>query len=115
MMKKVSFLMFLSLLFGCCGSVYATNVTMSGSIAYEIKGNDLTVWVERITNNSLFTTSGTLRLKLWATEDPYIGGTIEGYILGTYTIGTLQPFHYITSLKVTTFYDSPPLGHILLH
>ena len=29
-------------------------------------------------------TSGSLRLELWATASPYSGGTIQGYILGSY-------------------------------
>ena len=57
-----------------------SNLSMSGNVAYKVSGDEVTLWVERIENFNLFFTSGSLTLKIWATEEPYFSSD-KGYSL----------------------------------
>jgi len=86
-----------------------SNLSMSGNVAYKVSGDEVTLWVERIENFNLFFTSGSLTLKIWATEEPYFSSD-KGYILATYQIGTLNAWTHIPDLEVTTEFKHPPPG-----
>ncbi len=92
-----------------CLSVHA-GIDMGGNIAYKISGDQLTLWVEQVSNNNWLTNSGTLRLKLWATDEPYSGGSINGYTLGTYELGPLRALNSYNDVEASVSYSSPPAG-----
>jgi len=92
-----------------CLSAHA-GINMGGSVAYKISGDRLTLWVERVRNDNWLTNSGTLKLKLRATDDPYFGGSINGYVLGIYELGPLRALSSFSDLEATVTYSSPPAG-----
>jgi hypothetical protein len=62
----------------------ASDVRMSGSIAYQTYGSAAVLTVARIDNYEYFGYSGTLRLELWASPTPYVGASQFGYKLAQY-------------------------------
>jgi hypothetical protein len=84
---------------------------MSGNTSWQQNGNRVTLQVDRVSNNSSSATSGSLRLQLWATASPYAGGTISGYILGSYQFSqVLAPNQYYSSVTQTVTFTAPPDG-----
>ena len=76
---------------------------MSGTFAYVSQGSAVAFGVERIENfRSVFTTSGTLAIQLWATDLPYSGfGTLFGYKGAEVNIGTLQGGYFLSNVART--------------
>jgi hypothetical protein len=65
---------------------------------------------DRVANHRT-TTSGTLRLELWATTNSPADGSVSGYRLITDTLGTLQGGFAFTNINSgTTAYTQPPTG-----
>jgi hypothetical protein len=91
-----------------------SNLSMSGNVAYKVSGDEVTFWVERIDNNNFIFTSGPLKLKLVATENPYFDADDEDYIiLATYELGAFNRRSYRTNIEVTTEFSPPPPDSIL--
>lgn len=67
--------------------------------SYNIQGDSITFGAAAVTNNRSGGTSGTLRLKMWATSMPYQGDTISGYLLAAETLGQLSDGSQYTSLS----------------
>ena len=64
-----------------------------------------------ISNTSSTYTSGTLELVLWATQNPYNGGSINGYQLATYRFPqVLRPNQYYSGSTVQSPLAPPPDG-----
>lgn len=78
--------------------------------SYDIQGDSITFGAAAVTNNRSGGTSGTLRLKMWATSTPYQGGTISGYLLASQTLGQLSGGYQYTSLSYTKSLEVPPAG-----
>jgi len=86
-----------------------------GNVSYYIYGYGVTLSANEIENaNSSYKLSGTLRMQLWATTTPYTGGTINGYVLGQYTIGQLGHGNNYFNLANTVPYYTPPYGNYYL-
>lgn len=77
--------------------------------SYEIDDDFVTLQAGRI-ENSRSTSTGTLRLSLWATETIYESGDITGYILAEATLGTLAGENAWRDVEATRAFDSPPSG-----
>jgi hypothetical protein len=90
--------------------VDAANIELSGSCSWSISGNSIDIEAGRVENLSSSGTSGTLRLRIWATASPYSGGTINGYVLGTRSLGTLQAGYYYSNISGSVTYSAPPPG-----
>jgi hypothetical protein len=86
------------------------SLALSGGGSWKTSGSEITISVGKITNNRSGGKSGTLRLQVWATTSPYTGGRISGYVLGTYSVGTLSGGFNFSSVKGTVPYDAPPAG-----
>jgi hypothetical protein len=54
--------------------------------------------------------TGSLRLALWATKQPYQGGGIKGFMIGTLQKDALKPGNTYTNLKNTLKFIKPPAG-----
>jgi len=110
-MQRVVFSLFVccALFMSPCLSAHA-GINMGGSVAYKISGEELTLWVEQVSNDNLLTNSGTLKLKLTATVEPYSGGSMNGYVLGTYELGTLRALNSFNDIEAAVTYSSPPAG-----
>lgn len=57
------------------------------SYTYDFQNGIAHFAVAGIRNTSSTTTSGSLRLELWATPAPYTGGALDGYRISTYRLG----------------------------
>lgn len=91
----------------------ATDVTMHGSIGYDVSGSQVTITVDQIVNNSSDTRSGTLYLTLWATTSSSPTGS--GYELAQVALGELEPNEYYYDVVQTTGFSAPPDGTYYIH
>ncbi len=87
----------------------ASDVNIDGSVSYEIANGLVKIDVERVSNNG-GASSGSLGLSLWATNSPYNGGSLSGYQLGSFQLGTLGAGYYYESFTLTDEFNSPPDG-----
>ena len=86
---------------------------MSGDLSYERSGSLMTLEVERIENHDPilpFSRSGTLTIQLWATSSPYYGGYLSGYLLAQAEIGRIRGGRFLSHVRRTVSFSSPPQG-----
>jgi hypothetical protein len=75
-----------------------------------VQNNVLNLKVDKVANNSAGTT-GSLQMRLWATDSTYGGGTIRGYVLGSYQFSRqLAPYEYFYGINVQVPFAAPPDG-----
>ena len=103
-MKKLTLL----LLFVPFLSVYAQN--FSGYWGYKIDGNYITLYGDKIDNQNNGGRSGTLKIAIYATDYPYSGGYLSGYLLYEYALGTLDAGYYYSDVSKTGWCTYPPKG-----
>jgi hypothetical protein len=95
--------------FGAGGSA-RSRLEFQGTASWTINNNVLTIKVDKVVNNgSGFT--GSLRVRLWATEATFGGGTIRGYVLGAYQFSSqLGPSEYFYGIDQQVQFSRPPDG-----
>lgn len=107
-------------------SAYAFTGPVDNGRGVELEGNVSIIpdWsagtvefnVDGVVNRSSTVTTGTLRLELWATSEPYEGGTINGYRVATYRFvsdsnGRLAPgARYVDISRTVPISVRPPVG-----
>lgn len=85
--------------------------SLEGSIGYQISGATVQLRAARVINRSTNTTTGTLRLELWATAQPYSAGGISGYQTATYQFSqVLPPGYSYDNIMQTVSFREPPAG-----
>jgi hypothetical protein len=89
--------------------IISRELWMSDNADYKIEGDEVTFWVETIANDRLYT-SGNLRLKLLASEEPYFENESYDYVLSTYEIGKLNASGLLSNLNVTAKLETIPPG-----
>lgn len=94
---------------GTNGGPTAASIDLLCDCSYETSGTTLTLNAFRVENNAGRST-GTLRLQLWASSQPYSGSSISGYKMGEYTLGTLANNEYFYSINQYVTYTAPPAG-----
>ncbi len=102
---------FILLIFILNINIYASEVLIDGSTSYRVMDDKILLSTEKIINKSEKSKSGTLKIKLYATEFRYYGGPIDGYVLGEYTFSNVLDsgeYFYDTSQKVNC--NRPPNG-----
>jgi hypothetical protein len=82
---------------------------MTGTLGYNISGDNVTINVEQI-RNPYATTSAPLTLQLWASEDGVVNDNISGYILGQAYLGTMSANQVLSNVSRTVPYTRPPDG-----
>ena len=103
-MKKLTLL----LLFVPFLSVYAQN--FSGNWGYTIDGNYITLYGDKIENQNNGGRSGTLKIAIYATDYPYSGGYLSGYLLYEYALDPLEAGYYYSDVSKTGWCTYPPKG-----
>ena len=103
-MKKLTLL----LLFVPFLSVCAQN--LSGNWGYKIDGNYITLYGDKIDNQNNGGRSGTLKIAVYATDYPYSGGYLSGYLLYEYALDPLEAGYYYSDVSKTGWCTSPPKG-----
>ena len=67
-----------------------TLVEFSGPSSFQVTGNMVNIQIDRITNNSYWGHSGSLKLQLWALTTPYFGGAATGYVTASIRIADID-------------------------
>ena len=100
----LSFLLFLPFL-------RAQDIDLVGATSWDQFGRLIRIEAERVENNRTTGSSGFLRLQIWATDAPYDGVSgIEGYVLGTFNLGSLEAGFSFANLARTVRFFRPPPG-----
>lgn len=92
-------------------SLGSNGLDLSGTVSWVRSGSRINIKAERVANNSATRISGTLRLRIWATSSPYVGGSIRGYVLGTRRLGELEPDYEFRNIKGFVAFRRPPRGY----
>jgi hypothetical protein len=82
-------------------------VRLSGAVEWLSRSGRVNLFANEILNTRE-TRTGSLRLRLWATGEPYAGGLLNGYVLATKPIGRLKPLSYLPNLSRTAAFRPPP-------
>ena len=86
-------------------------INIEGTSYYNLAATTGYFTSERVANHRSGGTSGTLRLELWATTSSPASGSVFGYQLATYSLGTLAAGSYFYNINSGTFnYTQPPTG-----
>ena len=86
------------------------SIDLTGSVGWSISRTKIDITATTVSNNRTGGTSGTLRLEIWATSSPYSGGTINGYVMGTRALGTLEAGFSFNDISGFVSFTSPPAG-----
>ena len=71
----------------------------------------IAIHVDQICNNDPGFYSGTIRVGVWAFTQQFYGQTLSGYILGSFTLGSLAYGICWTGIGNTVTYSPPPCGN----
>ncbi|MGV3658563.1 MAG: hypothetical protein ACO1TE_00210 [Prosthecobacter sp.] len=85
------------------------NLTGAWSWKRDSEAGTLTMKVGKITNNKAGK-SGSLRLAVWATKQPYNGGRINGFQLGSVDKKALEKGYSYSDVVNTAKFKKPPAG-----
>ena len=108
----------LSLGAGFAPPALAGQADIEGTIRYQINGDQVTLEIERIKNNTSNVTTGTLYVTMRATTDssPYsYGYNVARHQITGSSNGTLGPGQFFSDLRWTQAYVAPPPGTYFVH
>ena len=91
---------------------------IEGTVSYRISGDQVTIEIARIANNSRRTTTGTLRVTMRLTDgpDPYGAGyNVARHRITGDSNGRLGPREYFSDIRWTLDYEAPPAGTYYVH
>tara|TARA_B100000767_G_C19486994_1_gene418586 strand:+ start:160 stop:570 length:411 start_codon:yes stop_codon:yes gene_type:complete len=103
---KYSLGLFLILFF----SIGLSAQSLSGNWGYRINGDQITIYGDKIINKNNGGKSGTLKLAIYATRNPYNGGSISGYKLHEYRLDPLKAGYERSNISNTGWNSAPPGG-----
>lgn len=86
------------------------NITFNCPCTINYSGDSVRLDVSQVSNTRVGGTSGTLKLKIWATSTPYISGTINGYTVAEFNLGSLDGGFIFQDVSRTTTITRPPNG-----
>lgn len=100
------------LLISSAVSAQDDGIYMEGTIGYEFFQENVWLDVEKIANYGPDgSSSGTLKLELWATDNPYDGSPMPGWELGSAELGVLDGgYHWDNVSEPAYIWDLPPAG-----
>jgi hypothetical protein len=81
-----------------------------GAVGYTISGSEVEIRVNKISNRQLGGVSGTVKIKLWAVDTPYKGGSLSGYVFAERKLGEIKGGWYKYDINPTVDYIKPPSG-----
>lgn len=88
-----------------------TRLSITGRTRYTLKGDQVTIYAEKLTNNSpVGTHSGSIKIQLWATFTQYTGGTLNGYKIAEIDLGVLNGGNMFREINRTIYTKNPPPG-----
>lgn len=91
------------------GGIADASIDLSGTSSWSRVGTSIDIKVAKVANRASGT-SGSLRLRIWATKSRYAGGSLSGYVLGTRSLSPLQAGNYYSNISGNVAYTRPPVG-----
>ncbi len=90
--------------------VTTARIDLSGSISWQVLSSTSVNFKAGRIDNLGGSTSGSLRLRVWATRSSYAGGSISGYIVGTLNLNALSGGYYYSNINSNVSYSRPAAG-----
>lgn len=90
---------------------------LTGSVEYAIDGEQLVLKADAMVNpREADNLSGSLRLDLWALPEPYIGGRVDGVLLGGIDLGRVAGQSLLPEIAASVPFTAPPAGewHVVM-
>ena len=84
--------------------------SLQGNWGYSIRGDQITLYGDKIVNQNYGGYSGTLKVALYATKYPYSGGYISGYKLYEMKLESLSAGYSYNNVSNTGYCSYPPKG-----
>lgn len=84
------------------------DITFAGDVGWKSGNGRVEFFAQEIFNPRSFGRSGVLRLRLWATSEPYNGGILQGFPMATKRVGRLNANSSFVDFYGQTFFRSPP-------
>ena len=85
--------------------------SLEGSVGYRFEGDSVVLQASAVRNSrSSDNLSGTLALELWALEQPYTGGWLQGSLLAHASLGRLEGQAELAFVEQRVALDQPPEG-----
>ena len=103
-MKKLLFLLLI------IPFVSINSQNLSGTWGYEIDGKYITLYGDEIQNQNNSGRTGTLKVAIYATNYPYSGGYLNGYLLFEYQLDPLYSGYVYSNVSDTGWCTYPPTG-----
>lgn len=92
------------------GNSGGSELDIYGDASWRISGTTIRIKLARLDNRSTTWTTGSLRLRVWATRIKYTGGPINGYVMGESRLNSLRPNYHYASISHAVSYRRPPAG-----
>lgn len=82
---------------------------IGGNYRYQFdpSGRQVTIGIERLFNTDAQNATGNLMVKLWATHEPYNGGTLNGHVIASFPLEGLAGGRQYSNLSKTVAYQAP--------
>jgi hypothetical protein len=84
------------------------DIAFNGDLSWLAGNGRVDIFADEISNPREFGRSGVLRIRLWATSDPYEGGILQGYPLATKRVGRVTGGFYLDDFFGRTYFRPPP-------
>jgi hypothetical protein len=84
------------------------DLTFVGVISWLAGNGRVDIFADAISNPREFGRSGVLRIRLWATSEPYNGGILQGYPLATKRVGRVTAGFSLDDFSGRTHFRPPP-------
>ena len=110
-MRKIKVLFLLLLFcFVLTSFSYAAKIVVEGNYGYDWgEPGEIIIKADTIRNLSK-TKSGPIYLQIWATKNPYYGGTIKGTKIGEIMLSWLRPGYVHNNIYEYTYLNRPAKG-----
>jgi len=90
--------------------VNPARIDLSGTVSWQpLSRTSVNFKAGRLANLGS-STSGSLRIRVWATRSSYAGGSMNGYVLGTLPQNALRGGFFYGNINNNVRYSSPPAG-----
>jgi len=90
---------------------------LTGSVEYAIDGEQLVLKAEAVVNpREADNLSGSLRIELWALSEPFVGGNVDGVLLGGIDLGRVAGQSLLPVIAASVPFTAPPAGewHVVM-
>jgi hypothetical protein len=111
-MKIASFvsLVLVAVTYLCPIKTIAQEVDLVGNVGWDLYRKKLITLYADLIENKRDTTTGALRLQVWATDQLYSEGTLTGYPMGTLPLNPLRVGYYYEDIFYAVRFNVPPPG-----